>query len=271
MCIDKLTTDSLMSKENKRVCVYILVKNEAPNIGRSLSALKASGWNVVVLDSGSTDETEEITKDFDFVNFQKYDYIDHCKAYNDITGQLALEYEYAVILDADMLVTDLMQKEINLKIDSNTVSEVMDAEILMCADGLPLKHGSLCPPKSFVFASGKTYFVNSGHAERLKSDVAVVRLTEKLWHDDRKSYASYLQSQLRYSKNLVVRTAANQMSLRDWIRTKTPFLIFVVPFVSYVVKMGFLSGRAGGLYALDRLIAEAIMYRQALSKKMGDM
>ena len=260
-----------MTTKDKKVCVYILAKNEAQHIGRSLEALSPTGWDVVVLDSGSTDDTERIAKSFSFVSFQEYQYIDHCKAYNDVTAQLAVGYDYSVILDADMLVTDMLQKEINEKIKSPNLIEAMDAEILMYTGGLPLKYGSLCPPKAFVFATGKSYFVNSGHGEKIKPGIAVTHANEKLLHDDRKSYASYLLSQLRYSKNLVVRTAANQMSVRDWLRTKTPLLIFVVPLVSYVVKMGFLSGRAGGLYALDRLIAEAIMYRQALSKKMSDM
>lgn len=260
-----------MNSKNNNIGVFVLAKNEQPNIGRCLERLRTAGWDVVVLDSGSTDATKSIVRKFDYAKCKDYHYVNHCKAYNDITTELALDYKYAVILDSDMIVTELLQREISGLINSDASIKVIDSEILMCADGLPLRYGSLCPPKSCVFATGPSYFINSGHAEKLQPGIAVTRTREKLWHDDRKSYASYLQSQLRYSKNLVVRTAANQMSFRDWVRTKTPLLIFAVPFVSYFLKRGFLSGRAGGLYALDRLIAEAIMYRQALSKKLGDM
>jgi glycosyltransferase involved in cell wall biosynthesis len=260
-----------MNSSKSSIGVFILAKNEQANIGRCLENLRPTRWDVVVLDSGSTDNTKSIVEQFHFAKFKDYCYVDHCKAYNDITTELALEYKYAVILDADMVVTEALQMEIAALTKSDATLAVIDSEILMCADGLPLKHGSLCPPKSWVFATGTSYFINSGHAEKLKPGIEVTRSKAKLGHDDRKSYASYLQSQLRYSKNLVVRTAANQMSFRDWVRTKTPVLIFAVPFVSYFLKRGFMSGRAGGLYALDRLIAEAIMYRQALSKKLGDM
>jgi glycosyltransferase involved in cell wall biosynthesis len=260
-----------MDSSKSNIGVFILAKNEQANIGRCLDSLRPAHWDVVVLDSGSSDDTKLIIKQFDFAGFKNYHYVDHCKAYNDITTELAIDYKYAVILDADMVVTEALQLEITALTNSGASIEVIDSEILMCADGLPLKYGSLCPPKPYVFATGMSYFVNSGHAEKLKPSIKVTRTKERLGHDDRKSYASYLQSQLRYSKNLVVRTAANQMSFRDWVRTKTPLLIFAVPFVSYFLKRGFMSGRTGGLYALDRLIAEAIMYRQALSKKLGDM
>lgn len=260
-----------MRKSNSNVSVFILAKNEQQNIGRCIESLRAADWDVVVLDSGSTDETASIVSGFEFAEFRPYVYVDHCTAYNDVTSKLAVGYRYVVILDADMMVTGELQREIGALLNSGGAPQVIETEILMFADGQPLKHGSLCPPKAIVFATGQSYFVKSGHAERLRSGVTVVRTREKLCHDDRKSYAAYLQSQLRYSKNLVVRMEGKQGSFRDRVRTKTPLLILAIPFVSYIIKRGFLSGRAGALYALDRLIAEAIMYRQALSKKLGDM
>ena len=62
-----------------------------------------------------------------------------------------------------------------------------------------------------------------------------------------------------------MRKEAGELSGRDRIRVRWPLLVFAVPFVSYVLKGGFLDGRAGAIYALDRLIAEAIMYRRSLS------
>lgn len=148
-----------------------------------------------------------------------------------------------------------MQNEINEVANSSSV-DVLEAEIIMCSDGLPLKYGSLCPPKACMFKVGASFFINSGHAEKLRQGTVVIRASEKVIHDDQKSYATFLQSQLRYSKNLAVRSAVKQISFRDWVRTKTPLLIFAVPFVSFFIRRGFLSGRAGGLYALDGLIAE---------------
>lgn len=270
MCL-LIDAEKYMTRRENKIGVYILAKNEQRNIGRCLEKLRTTQWGVFVLDSGSTDDTKNIVSQFDFAKIIDYEYINHCIAYNEITVNLGKNYEYVMVLDADMMVSESLQEEISTLIQLKNLPEVLEAKILMYADGLPLKYGSLCPPKACVFQTGKEYFVSSGHAEKIKPGITIGRAKEQLHHDDQKSYASYLQSQLRYSKNLVVRTSKGEISFRDSIRTKTPFLIFVVPFVSYIIKRGFMSGRAGGLYALDRVIAEAIMYRQALSKKIGDM
>jgi hypothetical protein len=53
--------------------------------------------------------------------------------------------------------------------------------------------------------------------------------------------------------------------LRDRIRLRSGILVAAVPIFSYFFRGGWLSGRAGLGYAFDRLIAEAIMRRQALA------
>jgi len=255
-----------MQTEKKMIGVFVLAKNEDRNIARCLESLKSTSWDVVVLDSGSTDETAKIVAGFDFVEFRNYAYVDHRTAYNQITTDIGAGYQHVVILDADIVLSDALRSELNeLLCVGGSKPQVVEAGILMYVDGRPLRFGSLCPPKPFVFAVGHEYFMSSGHGEKLREGLKPVRLRARLIHDDRKSYASYLQSQLRYSQNLVDRQAAGEVSRKDRLRSKTPLLIFLVPFASYVIKGGFLCGRLGIIYALDRVIAEAIMYRRSLS------
>ena len=246
------------------VGVFILARNEQKNIRRSLEALRESSWDVTVLDSGSTDATHDIVRESGFARLQDYAYRDHCIAYNEITTQLGSAYRHVVILDSDMVVSAALRQEID-ELTRAADFEAVDVEIEMCVDGVPLRFGSLYPPKPFLFATGRPYFENVGHGERLRDGVRLLRAGHKLRHDDRKDYADYLQSQARYSRNLILRKAAGELSGRDRIRVKWPLLVLAVPFVSYFLKGGFLDGKAGAIYALDRLIAEAIMYRRSLS------
>lgn len=246
------------------VGVFILARNEQKNIRRCLEALRESSWDVTVLDSGSTDATPDIVRESGFARLQDYVYRDHCIAYNEITAQLGSAYRHVVILDSDMVVSAALRQEVDALVSAANFDAV-DAQIEMCMDGVPLRFGSLYPPKPFLFATGRSYFENVGHGERLRDGVRVQRARHKLRHDDRKDYADYLQSQARYSRNLVVRKAAGELSGRDRMRVKWPLLIFAVPFVSYFLKGGFLDGKAGAIYALDRLIAEAVMFRQSLA------
>ena len=246
------------------VGVFILARNEQKNIRRSLEALRESSWDVTVLDSGSTDATHDIVRESGFARLQDYAYRDHCIAYNEITTQLGSAYRHVVVLDSDMVVSAALRQEID-ELTRAADFEAVDVEIEMCVDGVPLRFGSLYPPKPFLFATGRPYFENVGHGERLRDGVRLLRAGHKLRHDDRKDYADYLQSQARYSRNLILRKAAGELSGRDRIRVKWPLLVLAVPFVSYFLKGGFLDGKAGAIYALDRLIAEAIMYRRSLS------
>lgn len=254
-----------MAEHTKQIGVFILAKNEEANIARNLAALASSGWPVHVLDSGSTDNTESIVAKFSSAIFQPYHYTNHCNAYNEITVTLGSAYHFVIILDADMIVSEALQREIHeLTSEPKASWSVLEAEIEMCVDGTPLRFGSLCPPKAFVLVTGRACFVSTGHAEKIADGFVIARTNNKLRHDDRKPYSSYLQSQCRYSYNLIERYLRGEVSSRDNLRVKWPLLIIAVPFVSYVLKLGFLDGRAGLIYALDRLIAEAIMYRQAV-------
>lgn len=253
------------------IAVFILAKNEQRNIGRCLEKLKLSNWDTVVLDSGSTDETAQIVSDFEFAELRPYCYTDHCNAYNEITTILGKGYRYVMILDADMMVGDELQMELrHILAEDRSEPLVIEADILMFVEGKPLRFGSLCPAKAFVFAVGHSYFYRVGHGETLAANFKPMRTRAKLHHDDRKTYGSYLNSQVRYSRALVLRIAAGEVSGRDRLRSSTPLLIFVVPIVSYFLRGGFLSGKEGILYAIDRLIAEAIMFRRALSSNIDD-
>jgi glycosyltransferase involved in cell wall biosynthesis len=253
------------------VGVFVLAKNEQANIGRCLKCLEDSGWEVTVLDSGSTDRTEEIVKEFGFARFEQYSYVDHCRAYNEITGELGKGYRHVLILDADMIVSRALMAELKTLLALPTQGpHTIEAPIEMCIEGTPLRFGSLYPPKAFVFETGRRYFVSLGHGEALETDISPTRTRHRLRHDDRKGYEAYLASQARYSRSFVARRDAGLLSGRDRLRSSTPLLLFAVPFVSYVLKGGFLSGKAGLIYALDRLIAEAIMYRRSLSGVSND-
>lgn len=246
--------------------VFVLARNEQANIGRCLESLRGTGWEVTVLDSGSTDATCRIVEQSGVARLEPYTYVDHCRAYNEISTQLGSRYRYVVVLDADMTVSEALSSEIMTMVAVNQDGpQVLEAPVEMCVEGLPLRFGSLYPPKAFLFEVGRPYFVGAGHGEALVGGVRVGRTRETLRHDDRKSYGAFLQSQERYSRNLVRRQLEGGLTGKDRLRTRTPLLVLAVPFVSYVLKGGFLSGKAGVLYALDRLIAEAIMFRRSLS------
>ncbi|MCA0238532.1 MAG: glycosyltransferase [Bacteroidetes bacterium] len=234
---------------------YILCKNESANIRKCIESLLQCKMDVYVYDSGSSDDTLNIIQQYP-VTLVSYNYTNHCNAYNDIT--LNDSEGFCGIIDADMELTLPLSEEIYRLREH---SEVLISPIKMYVDGFPLDYGSLCPPKPIIFRNGKTYFESVGHGERLISGVTVAYTQSELIHNDLKPYLSYLDTQIRYADNLMKRATQGQLTWRDRVRLTTPLLILVTPLYSLLIRGGIFS-KKGWIYAIDRLIAEAIMYRR---------
>jgi hypothetical protein len=243
---------------------YVLAKNEANNIHTCVRALVAADLMPIVLDSQSTDSTALLARSCGaFV--EDYQYRSHAEAYNWITENRTPIGAGAIVLDADMIVSAGLVREAREALIAGTQAVV--APVSMYWNGKRLRWASLCPPKAFAFRGGAAYFEAAGHTERLRRGVCSRRTRRTLVHDDRKAFLAFLQSQDRYAHALLERATSGAISWRDRIRLSVPLLAVAIPFVSYFVRGGILDGRAGVGYAMDRLIAEAILYRQALASK----
>lgn len=240
---------------------FVLCKNEAPNIGKCIASLRAARVPITVLDSGSSDDTLQILRD-EGVDVVAYPYRDHCTSYNDLTTRG--DGAYCGIIDADMEVSAALVDEITSLLRN---ADVVRCPVRMCVEGVPLRGGSLYPDKPVAFRRGRACFEPVGHGERLISGMNVATTREMLVHNDLKPFASYIASQLRYAEKFAVRAAAGQRTWRDWLRYYTPLMVLITPAYSLLVKGGVFF-RAGWLYAIDRLIAEAMMCRKSLEGRL---
>jgi glycosyltransferase involved in cell wall biosynthesis len=244
-----------------KLTAYILTKNEETNIENCLLALKQCGIPVIVLDSRSTDRTREIAQNCG-CSVELYDYRDHLGALRYLCEDRTSRDGFCLVLDADMIVSPKLLSEAHSLLVAQR-ADVALAPVTMFWNGSQLKRGSLYPPKPFMFRGGSHYFEALGHGEVLLKGVRSVLTNERLIHNDQKSFEAFLDTQVRYSKNLVRRRLGHAISWRDRLRS-TPLFMIGAPFFSLLVKGGILSGKVGLGYAVDRLLAEAIMYRQGL-------
>ena len=252
-----------------KVQAFVLAKNEAANIVKALQALRRLDVPVVVLDSGSTDGTVELAQLVPGVQVEPYKYVDHCTAYNDITLNTSQD-SYALILDADMVVSPALWAEIGTVLQQQAPAAVI-CPIEMWWEGQPMTGGALCPPKAAVLRGGVAHYMASGHGERLMGGHgAHVKVQARLIHDDRKGFEAFIQSQLRYAKSLIDRAERGEVTFKDKVYLYSPLILLLQPLHSYVVRRGFMAGRAGLIYALDRVIAAAIVLRQALARQLAN-
>ena len=130
---------------------------------------------------------------------------------------------------------------------------------------------SLYPALPVLFRRGCGRFVQDGHTEKLSIDGPVVKLKNRLLHDDRKSLERWLQSQSRYQAQ-----EAEKLTTRPWSELSWPDRLrrtrFLGPIAVAVhclfVKGLIFDGAAGLLYTAQRVTADLILSMHLLRRDL---
>lgn len=125
----------------KNLSVVIITFNEERNIARCLNSVKEIADDIVIVDSGSTDKTEEICKTFN-VNFIKQSWLGYSEQKN-FANQQAL-YDWIFSLDADEeLSSELIQSIKEAKQQDKEIYYKINRLTNYC--GKWIKHGGWYP------------------------------------------------------------------------------------------------------------------------------
>jgi glycosyltransferase involved in cell wall biosynthesis len=258
----------MQSDALSRITPVILTFNEAPNIERTLSAL-AWAREVIVVDSLSQDETEQIVRRFPNARFVQRAFDAHAAQWNFAIRETNITGAWILALDADYVVTAELVDELG-RIDLSSGPAAYRTRFIYCVDGHRLR-GSVYPPVTTLFRRGSGEYLQDGHTQRLVVDGDVGDLSSPILHDDRKPLSRWLASQNRYMELEAEKLAASrwgQLTVADRIRK----LIFLAPplvfFYSLVVRGAILDGSAGLYYATQRSIAEMILALHLLRRKL---
>jgi len=259
-----------MSQSSKNlipVTVAIPVKNEEANLSRCLHRLGRFA-EIVVIDSGSTDRTQQIAKDFGarIVDFRwdgKYP-----KKRNWFLMNEPIEHDWVLFLDADEFLDDAFCD----KVAEVIAKEDKDAYWLAYNNyflGRPLKHG-VAQRKLALFRLGKALYekIQEDGWSQLDMEIhehpivdgEIGEINVPIDHRDYTGLAKFLQKHRgyalwearRYTKlqtdseawaHFTSRQRFKYKHLRKWWYPSFYFLF------AYVAKGGFLDGAAGFHYA----------------------
>lgn len=249
------------------VTPLILTYNEAANIGRSLEQLT---WakRIVVIDSGSTDDTLEILNVYPQVEVFQRSFDTHANQWN--YGLDKVGSEWVLSLDADYVVSSDLIDEIR-SLPSDTAIDGFFIRFRYCIFGKPLR-GTLLPPRQALFRREKATYIDDGHTQLLEVKGKSGFLNAPIYHDDRKPLSRWLWAQDRYmvlEVKKLLSTPTDELSLGDRIRrTKilAPFVIFIY---CLILKGGILDGWAGWYYTLQRVLAEILLSIHLIQAENG--
>lgn len=247
------------------VDVLIQTHNEELNLPSTLASLK--GWvnKVFVVDSGSTDNTRQIAEDFGAV-FIHHDWEGYAAQKNWALDHCPFESEWILILDADEACSPELAEEIKA-IVSRPAAEVLESAFyinrVFIFMGRQIKHCG-------YFPSWNLRLFKRGHAryeERLVHEHMIVTgktgyLRHLLLHEDRRGLEHFIAKHNRYStlEALEIYAAREQWPglhtfLFDRVQRRRYLKNRVLPYMPmpwvlrfiymYLIKLGFLDGRAG--------------------------
>jgi glycosyltransferase involved in cell wall biosynthesis len=244
----------------------ILTFNEKENIRRVLSALS---WldGVVIVDSLSTDETLEIARaSHPNVIAVRRPFDTHATQWN--FGLAQVKTEWVLSLDADYEVSSKLANEIQ-SLDPSPDVVGYEADFEYRIFGHPLR-ASVYPSRVVLFRPGQCSYYDDGHAQRLRTNGVIRSLNGKIYHDDRKPFKRWIDSQHLYAKleaRHLLSTPSEQLNFQDRLRRR---IVFAPPAMfSYLlfVRGLILDGWPGWFYVFQRTLAEMLLSIRLLSEQ----
>lgn len=237
--------------------ILMIVKNEAKKLATCLDSVQ--GWvdEIVILDSGSSDNTEEIAKRYTqnfYLNTQWEGF--------GKQRQLAQSYmtsDWIFVIDADEVITNELQDSILSSVKNNNSHIAYKVNRLTKAFGKFIYHSGWSPDwVTRLYHRESTHYDDAlVHEKVLTSELKVEKLTGRLLHDTIDELSQYTQKTALYMKAWAdQREKKKKSSLFSAI--SHGFFRF---FKMYILKKGFLDGRHGLLLAL--LSANVVFTRYA--------
>ncbi|WP_454781207.1 glycosyltransferase family 2 protein [Legionella sp. WA2022007384] len=233
--------------------VTIITKNEERNIRRCLESVRFAD-EVIVLDSGSTDNTVAIAKEYtehvfstDWPGYgaQKQ------RALSKATGDWVLN------LDADESVSEELQQEIKAAMSSNS-ADAFRIAIQMYFYNQPLKYSSSPKRHIRLFKRANAYFSNDIVHEKivLPEGTRIGKIKNVIMHHSFKDVSHVLYKMNKYSSYSAKTYILNKRK-SSFIKTvaSTAWMFFRC----YILQRGFLDGRIGFLFAVFN--AQGTFYR----------
>lgn len=246
-----------------QITPLILTFNEEPNLRATLSCLQ---WakQIIVVDSGSTDQTLAICAEFPqvTVHYRAFDHFaDQCNfGLSKIVTPwtLSLDADYACPVELPSEVLGLMP----------TYAGFL-AKFRYCIFGRPLR-SSLYPPRVVLYQTKLAHYVRDGHAHRVCVDGEVGTLTTRLLHDDRKAVHGWFLSQAKYARLEAdkLNSPTVKHGWKDGIRKKIVFAPILTLFYCLLYKGLLLDGWPGWYYTGQRVLAELMLSLALLDNKL---
>ena len=274
------------------ITAIILTKNEEVNIEKCIRSIKPIVKRIVVVDSGSTDNTVNVARDLGAeVMINELKPFLYARQFLYAMDHANIQTKWVFRIDADEELTEESAKEIDSLCNENEDTDVNGIVVRFEVNfmGRAIRHGGVYPlRKLLVFKYGKGNIEDRCMDEHcvLFEGRSVEVTTDSLHHDDKglsawidkhnnystremQDYFASLKSEaatgLSDANNLDAKAKFKRfLRWKIYYRLPAGFRAWAYYFYRYYVRLGFLDGREGKIFCF----MQAYWYRFLVDAKI---
>ncbi|MGF1685270.1 glycosyltransferase family 2 protein [Photobacterium japonica] len=228
------------------LCVALIVKNEQLHLASCLDSVKDWVDEIVILDSGSTDQTEAIARQ----------YTDKFYTTDDWPGfgpqrqraQAYIHADHVLWLDADEQVTPELRQSIEAVLHTPQNDTIYTVNRLSVFLNTEIRHSGWYPDNvaRFYKTQSTTYNDALVHEKVITKNFNIASLDGDLIHYPYDNIAHYLSKSVSYAKSW----SEDRFSKGKRANLLAPFTHAISCFIKmYLIKRGFLDGKTGFILA----------------------
>jgi len=292
----ELSSDQVRRKGLLPITVIILTYNESRNIADCLQSIKDLTDDIIIVDSGSTDDTLEIASRFS-TRIYHHPFENYSKQRNWAFENVDAKYEWIFNMDADHRATAEIIEELRARFSKGIVSHINGflasrrtmflGRWIRYGGHYPVYHGIIFR-KGFGACEAKEYdqhFIIEGASEVLKGDVIDIitdSLTTFIARHNR--WATLEANDILNLDNkegkIKPNKKGNVMEQRRYQRMKYysyPIFwrVFLYSFYRIIIKRGFMDGKPGLIFHFlqgfwFRFLVDAKIYEACITKDSAD-
>ncbi len=244
-----------------KLSAVIITFNEEHNIKRCLESLKEVADEIIVVDSNSTDKTEEICRSYG-VQFITQSWLGYSRQKN-FANNLA-QYEYLFSIDADEALSPELTRSL-LAFKADPRYPLYEVKRLTNYCGSWIRHCGWYPDKKIrIWKKGIAEWQGEIH-ETLATDqnLPVSLLEGDLLHYSYYSLKGHLD-QINLFTEIMASEAVSKGKRASLLQLLfSPFIKFIK---SYFIQLGFLDGYAG--FVVSAVSAQATFYKYLKMREM---
>ena len=253
----------------KTICAVIAVKNEQKNIARCLNSLSNVVDHILVVDSASQDDTVVIAEGYgaEVIQFKKNN--GYPKKRQFALNSLCDNFDYAMLIDADEVISDMLANEIREILNGKSDASVFFARKSFHFLGKRLKYGGFDFFAAFVVKPSLVKFEDLGEVVQNGLDMEVHehpiisgkidKIEARIDHIDRAYISKMYSRHLEYAKweversSVIKRKENSSYTIRQKIKYRNFdkfYFSYMYFLVDYVLLGRFIDGYSGLKYSL---------------------